>query len=70
MTLRWLSGGHVYDIMDMHGVGESTFYRIVKETMACIVALLPLSFPVNDSEKLKDIEEGFAARTNGVLRGK
>ena len=28
-TLRWVSGGAYQDIIDLHGIGESTFYAIV-----------------------------------------
>lgn len=68
MTLRFLEGGQMYDIADMHGVAESTFYKVVYITCTAIVTCYELKLP-RDAASLKALEEGFAVRTGGVMRG-
>ena len=36
MTMRWLCGGNVYDIVDLHRVHKSKFYHILWCTVAAI----------------------------------
>jgi hypothetical protein len=58
-TLRFLSGGSVYDIMLTHGVSHSTFYNCVWHTLAAInrCPLLMMKFPSSHEEQLKSAKE-------------
>jgi hypothetical protein len=69
MALRFLAGGSVYDIVDLHGVAYSSFYRCLWRTLIAIDAALPLSFNITSDTEMTASEQGFASLTNGVLRG-
>ena len=43
--------------------------RGCQKNYGVLIEIYPFSFPLNDGEKLKQLEEGFAHRTGGVLRG-
>jgi hypothetical protein len=64
MTLRYLAGGHVYDIIDLHGVGRSTFYKVLWSTMSAISQVLRLQgIPHQDMSALR-----FALATHSHTR--
>lgn len=69
MTLRFLAGGSHLDIMDLHGVGYSTFYRCLWRTCYALDKCLPMSFNVADEDEMAQLEDGFARLTRHVLRG-
>jgi len=69
MALRWLSGGAMVDIADMHGVAECTFYVYLWETLDAIDRCLALGFPREDVAALSELEAGFAAFSGGVFKG-
>jgi hypothetical protein len=69
MTLRFLAGGNYLDIMDLHGVGESTFYRCLHRSLKALDQVLRLSYDVSNTSEMESIEKGFATLTDGVLRG-
>ena len=69
MTIRYLAGGSVYDICDLHGVAISTFRKVVKTVVALINAELPITFPIRDTAALRNIADGFAGLSGGVFAG-
>ena len=68
MALRYFAGGHQNDICKMHGVHNSTFYKVVWQVVDFINSTMRLSFPLYDQEKLQDVASGFSRVTNGVIR--
>ena len=36
-TIRWLAGGYYLDIIDIAGISNSSFYRVVWKTIVTIV---------------------------------
>ena len=66
MTLRWLAGGHYIDIIDMHGVHESTFYNCLWSTCEAICAVERLEFP-DDTAVRKELNKGFLKRSQGTF---
>jgi hypothetical protein len=42
MTLRYLCGGHALEIIDLHGVGKSSFYYMLWLTISAINKVLSL----------------------------
>lgn len=60
MTLRFLAGGIVHDIHQGFGVSRAEFYRSVWRVVDAINNTFPISFPLDDVEKLKELEIGFA----------
>jgi hypothetical protein len=69
MTLRYLAGGAVVDIIDLHGVAYSTFYTCLWRTLEALDKAFKLSFDVTDNTEMANLEEGFAQLTGHVLRG-
>ena len=72
MTLRWLAGGCVHDIYQMHGVAYNTFYNSLWKTVDAINnhSLHKFKFDCDDHDALYEIERGFAAlSTNQCFRG-
>eukprot|EP00808_Paulinella_micropora_P030837 g74989.t1 len=53
MTLRFLAGGSYLDIADLHGVGESTFYKC----LWCVILLLNRDSLLGESMKFPDESE-------------
>ena len=67
-TLRYLGGSQVYDLTQVFHVGKTTVYRWTYFITGLINKALPIPpFPVDDREKLAEIEMGFAKRSK--LRG-
>ncbi len=53
MTLRYLASGAFVNIIDMHGVGSNTFYRVVWATVEAINKVIPMDgFPHKDLDRL------------------
>jgi len=69
MTLRYLAGGTVYDIIDMHSVAVATFYSVLWKCIDAINDAYPMSFPCNDSHKLHSISRGFHDLNKRTLPG-
>lgn len=71
MTLRYLCGAHPYDIVDMHGCGESTFYHILVTTLVALNDLPSLKLPdiLRDDQLREQVSGGFAAASGGALSG-
>ena len=67
MFLRYLAGGQVKDIIHMHGVHNTTFYRAVWKVVDFLNNTVPLSYPLGDDSILKSVAEGFCVLTNGVI---
>ena len=61
-TLRWLAGGSYLDIVDMHGISETTFYHCNR---AFVMALInhprhKINFPYKDEVELGNIARGWS----------
>ena len=61
-TIRWLAGGSYLDIMDIAGISQASFYRVIWKTIIAIVQCPELSlqwpmFPV----QVQDNIGGFAS---------
>lgn len=70
MTLRWLAGGSVFDIIDMHYVGKATFYKYLWMTISAINIVVPLpGLPCSDEERLEKLSNGFRKLNGDTMRG-
>ena len=70
MTLRYLAGGSVLDIIDMHGVACSTFYNQVWRTIEALNTVLSLGgLPINNLDALAELSEGFSNLNGESLIG-
>ena len=69
-TLRYLAGGHHLDLADQIGCSRKTFHTMAAKVVRAIVKVLPkLTFPFGDSDRLRQISDGFASFSNGKLVG-
>lgn len=70
MTLRWLAGGSYMDIVDIHGVCETTFYATKEIVMFALVNALQkeVSWPKTEAERAK-VSKRFAENSGGVIQG-
>lgn len=59
MTLRFLAGGSYLDLILLHGVHRSTFFKAVWRVIDAINDTHNLLFPLSDSEQLVDIADAF-----------
>eukprot|EP00656_Telonema_subtile_P009139 TRINITY_DN14283_c0_g1_i2.p1 TRINITY_DN14283_c0_g1~~TRINITY_DN14283_c0_g1_i2.p1 ORF type:complete len:294 (-),score=48.53 TRINITY_DN14283_c0_g1_i2:6-887(-) len=62
-TLRWLAGGAWQDIVDMHGIGESTLRSTIMEVWAAMRKHHPLQFDIDDDRMLLQLEQEFAEKS-------
>ncbi len=70
MTLRYLSGGSFLDIIDMHGVGKSTFYRLLWATVEGINKVINMDgIPTKNHSALAKLSAGFERLNSGALVG-
>ena len=72
MALRYLAGGSYLDIMYLHGVGRTCFYRYLWPTLDAIDKALPefsLEDDIHDLERCRHLAAGFARKTDGHIRG-
>ena len=70
MTLRYLAGGSYLDIIDMHKVGRSTFYKAVWCTVRAINETYSLpGLPLSNPDLLQDIADGFHTLNKWTLPG-
>jgi len=72
MALRYLAGGSYLDIMYLHGVGKSAFYKHLWPTLGAIDKALPefsLETDVHNLERCRHLAAGFARKTDGHIRG-
>ena len=67
ITLRQLGGGHYLDIIDIHGISESQFYKMFWECIYALPEIVPLSFPMDDAVALNILAEDFEKRSKGTL---
>ena len=66
LTLRMLAGGSYLDIIDVHGISESSFWAIFHQVVHLLSGTKVLDnilFPYTDPAKLADIATGFAAKS-------
>eukprot|EP00658_Telonema_sp_P-2_P045306 TRINITY_DN3323_c0_g2_i1.p1 TRINITY_DN3323_c0_g2~~TRINITY_DN3323_c0_g2_i1.p1 ORF type:complete len:247 (+),score=51.01 TRINITY_DN3323_c0_g2_i1:238-978(+) len=70
-TLRFCAGGAYQDIIDIHGIAESTLYDMLMKVWRAMRKHYPLQFDLEDDEMLEELERGFAglSRTQGAVRG-
>eukprot|EP00658_Telonema_sp_P-2_P031779 TRINITY_DN2370_c0_g1_i7.p1 TRINITY_DN2370_c0_g1~~TRINITY_DN2370_c0_g1_i7.p1 ORF type:complete len:322 (+),score=56.82 TRINITY_DN2370_c0_g1_i7:161-1126(+) len=70
-TLRFLAGGAYQDIVDLHGIGESTLYDIMMRVYEAMRKHYPLRFDLDNDKELARMEREFAdaSASKGVLRG-
>mmetsp|Transcript_26064 Transcript_26064/g.72977 ORF Transcript_26064/g.72977 Transcript_26064/m.72977 type:complete len:222 (-) Transcript_26064:377-1042(-) len=69
MALRFLAGGNVWDIVDLHKVGTATFKSILWKCVDAINMHYPINFPLNDPQQLSKISEGFHTLNKHSLPG-
>ena len=72
LQARWIAGGAVCDVVDMHGMSQSTFYTKVVVWLEAIYTVCGSSCMRLTSSFLDDLSEferGFAAKSAGALRG-
>ena len=64
ITLRFLAGGLVHDLLlNYYPISKATVYKVIWQTIDAINAEFPVEFPIDDEEKLKEIERGFRAKS-------
>ena len=68
MVIRYLAGGSVYDIADLHGVAVSTLHKVVAQVVAAINRTFRIKFPSTHDE-LQRSAVAFAGLSNGVIDG-
>lgn len=70
MTLRWLSGGSYLDIVDLHGVCETSFYAAKESVMFALQKGLKreVSWPKSEEDRVK-VAQRFSENSGGVMRG-
>ncbi len=70
MTLRYLAGGSFVDIIDMHGVGKSTFYQLLWATVEGINKVIKMDgIPTRNLSALAKLSAGFHRLNSGALVG-
>ena len=67
VTLRHLGGGHHLDIIDLHGISTSQFYKMFWECVYALPSILPITFPMDDVTALDILANDFEKRSNGTL---
>ena len=68
MALRFFAGGQVKDICHMHGVHNSTFYKVVWQVVDFINDYFPLAYPINDHAVIERTARGFSNITRGIVQ--
>lgn len=68
-TLRWLAGSSHIDACDVYGIGEGGFFYYVWGVCKALNRVLVISFPLDDSDKLRTIAQGFHTYTKGQITG-
>jgi hypothetical protein len=65
-----LLGGHYLDIVDLHGIRESTFYTVIDRTLYAleVATKCEIHFPSNEQER-RVVASGFAKKTGGIMKG-
>ena len=70
MTLRYLAGGNVWDIVDMHGVSPAAFYKYLWLTVEAINNLVRLpGLPIRHPEKFQQLSDGFYSLNGSTMAG-
>ena len=70
MTLRYLAGGSFVDIIDMHGVGKNSFYKLLWATVEGINKAIKMDgIPMKNHTALAKISGGFERLNSGALVG-
>jgi len=70
MTLRYLAGGSFVDIIDMHGVGKNSFYKLLWATVEEINKAIKMDgIPMKNHTALAKISGGFERLNSGALVG-
>ena len=70
MTLRYLAGGHYFDIVDLHGVtSPQTLYTVLLETLQALDERLEWPNLMGDQDLWSATSIGFAAKSGMVLTG-
>lgn len=70
ITLRYAAGGVVWDIHSNFGISSAEFYRSVWRTMDVVNNKHKLTWNLSDTDRLRDLEEGFAKKSRlNAFRG-
>ena len=70
MTLRYLAGGHYFDIVDLHGVkSPQTLHTVLLETLQALDEILEWPNLMGDQELWSATSIGFGAKSGMVLAG-
>jgi len=72
IALRYLAGGSYLDLMYLHGVGKSSVFHLLWDTLERVDAALPeftLEDDIHDLERCKELSAAFAAKTDGHIVG-
>ena len=71
MALRYMAGGHYYDIADLHGVSPEEVHKSVRLVARAISKhySTKLRFPYKDQEALQDLSDGFFKAGGETLPG-
>ena len=74
LTLRIVAGGSYLDLSLLYDVPRNVIHQLVWKVVALIAKsddpfLDNIHFPINDYNKLRELEEGFAALTKYRIRG-
>ena len=68
MLLKYLAGSKMQDIMCAHGVSRSTVIASIALTMDAIIKEYPIPpFPFDDEIRLRELADGFRAKSTGGL---
>jgi hypothetical protein len=68
--LRMLAGGQACDLKLVYKMSMSQVYKCLYMVVDAVNATLKMEFPIDDLQKLQELEAGFAARSlGGVWRG-
>ena len=61
VSIRWLAGGPYLDIVDVHGISETTLFQSLHAFLFALVhhPRYKIEFPTEDEEELGKIAEGF-----------
>lgn len=61
-VIRWLAGGSHMDIVDIHGISDTTLYYCIDAFVLTVVdhPKYKIEFPIGDEQALDELSEGFA----------
>lgn len=68
-ALHWLAGGLYSSTSELFGMDWKTMTGQIWPVLKALDNILTIYFPINDPEELTTLEDGFAAITQGRVRG-